>query len=465
MRPGCEHRRSQITDSRFHGAGYAVEHTRTIFCDSCRLYRWLEVEAALALAQADCGVIPEEAARQIASAARRSVIDEDRVERGIIESGHSLIALIAHLEEASGAPANGFVHYGATTQDIQDTAQALEMAEVLEIAEALLADVLTQLMGLAEANVDQPMLGRTHSVAALPITFGLKVAGWIDELLRQLERIQAMRPRVLVGQLFGGTGTMAALGPPALQVLERFCERLGLGVPRCGWHVARDRVAEFVSSLASLTTSLARVSNEIYTLARYEFGELVLRYPSKAVGSSTMPHKKNPEGCEQIVALARLTRVQVPLSLDAMIQGHERDYRGTRLEWAAVADVSHYSVAALSLMCETLRMIEVDGPRMCANLDRQHEAVCREAVMMRLADQVGKQSAYDLVAEASRQAERAGISLRDQLVGSDEVVAALGERSEIDRLLDPALYLGRSRALVARVVDACRAALASASPS
>src|SRR5688500_18549788 len=203
----CLHERSQIADSYFHSGGYSTEESRRIFCDVCRMQRWLEIEAALALSQSDLGMIPEDVAHRIAQHARIELIDLEEVRRGIAETGHSLVPLLRGLERSCGGYAGQFVHHGATTQDIQDTGMSLEMRDVLERVDHDLSRLMAGLGAIAREHRDQVMMGRTHAQPALPTTFGLKVAGWIDELLRHRERIAEARPRVLVAQLFGGVGT------------------------------------------------------------------------------------------------------------------------------------------------------------------------------------------------------------------------------------------------------------------
>ncbi len=294
----CKHEHSHIVDSKTHGGGYAGPVSRRIFCSHCRLQRWLDVEAALALAQADVGVIPPEAALEIAKAARLSAVDLQQIADGVASTGHSLMPLLGALQRNCSPSAREYVHFGATTQDIQDTAQSLEMRDVLDETERALDILLDRLSVLASGTRNALMVARTHSIPALPTTFGLKVAGWIDELLRHRERLGEARKRILVVQLFGGVGTMAAFGDEAMLLLESFARRLSLDVPLAGWHVSRDRVTEFVSTLAMVTASLARIADEIRTLNRWEIGELEVGWTQQQIGSSTMPHKRNPEGCE-----------------------------------------------------------------------------------------------------------------------------------------------------------------------
>ncbi len=467
---GCPHERAHITDSRFHGHNYTTPRSREIFCDRCRLQRWLSVEAALSLSQADVGLIPHAAAEEISRCSRVEHIDPDEVREDMLHTRHSLVALIRALERACAGGAGEYVHYGATTQDIQDTAQVLEMRDVLDAVDEEVGGVVARLTELARAHRDTPMVGRTHAQPALPTSFGLKVAGWLDELLRHDERLRPMRPRVTVAQLFGGVGTMAGFGGLGPQLLRRFAARLDLGVPAVAWHVARDRVAEFATTLATLAGTLARVADEVRTLSRPEFGELEEGWYPGRVGSSTMPHKRNPETSEQVVVLARLARTNAGLAMEAQQQEHERDSRGLRLEWAAVADVSHYTLAALTTVRGLLDRLVVHRDVMTAGTREAADSICTEALMLALAPHLGKQSAYAVVYELCNTAREHGRPLRSLAPESDAVTAHLGP-DELDRVLDPARQLDTARQLVDEVADTAdrwlaeRGAGASAGPA
>ncbi len=447
----CLHEHSHILDSKVHGGGYAGPISRKIFCTHCRLQRWLDVEAALAMAQADAHIIPRPAALEIARAAKLSAIDHHQVAAGVAATGHSLMPLLSALQANCSPGAREYVHYGATTQDIQDTAQSLEMRDVLDAMDQALDTLLQKLTVLAGAHRNSLMVARTHSIPALPTTFALKVAGWIDELLRHRERLREVRQRVLVAQLFGGVGTMAAFGTGAMALLKGFARRLSLEVPLAGWHASRDRVAEFVSTLAMTTASLARVADEIRTLNRWEIGEVEVGWTAQQIGSSTMPHKRNPEGCEQVVVLARLAKAQVGLALDAMILEHERDYRGTRLEWCAVADVSHYALMALTLVTETISGLTVNDDRMAGNARAFAEAICTEALTFEMAKKLGKSSAYEIIFDISQACQRDRIPIR-AAIESDPRVSAVLDQATLARLFEPRSHLGMSEKIVDNVL-------------
>jgi adenylosuccinate lyase len=463
-RLNCAHDRSHIVDSRFHGGGYASNVSRRIFCDVCRLQRWLDIEVTLVQCQAELGMVPAESAARIAKLARIDLLDLDEIRDGVQRTGHSLVPLLNAFERVCGGFAGQFLHHGATTQDIQDTGMTLEMRDVLDAINTGVLSVLRRLGRLAAEHRDHIMMGRTHAQPALPMTFGLKVAGWIDELLRQRKRMEESRARILVVQLFGGVGTMAGFGPDGPRLVEKFARKLGLGVPALGWHVSRDRVAEYVTNLAMLTATLARIADEVRTLGRPEFQELEEHWETVQIGSSTMPHKRNPEKCEQVVVLARLARAQVGLSLEAMILEHERDYRGTRLEWPAVADVSHYTLTALDLLGGIVGGLRIHAERMAGTTNQGAEAACTEAMMLGLGALVGKQRAFKLVHTLSQKAQDRKVSLVEIAKQTPEIASLMDERT-LGQIFDPAAHLGSSGVLTDGVLAELERVVATRRPS
>lgn len=455
----CAHERGHITDSMFYGDRYATPASREIFCDVCRHQRWLDVEAALAAAQGELGMIPAEAAAGIVAAARIELLDLAAVRDGINRSGHSLVGLLRVFQAACPDGTGEFVHLGATTQDIQDTGQALEIRDVLDEMDVLVRRAVTRISTLAEDHAATIALGRTHAQPALPIGFGLKPAGWLDELLRHAERLAELRPRVVVAQLAGGAGTMAGFGSQGLELLDRFAHRLGLGVPALGWHVARDRVAEFASAMAMLAGTAARIAEEVRVLSRPEFAEVSEAWYHGKVGSSTMPHKRNPERCEQVVVMARLAAAQAGLALTGMVGDHERDSRSLRIEWACVPDVSHYALSAMTIITEVLDGLTVHDDRCRQNVRRVADQVASERLMLALGRHLGKQTAHERVYELSQDAHDRDVPLRE-LLAADSELSGLLAPEETALIFEPAGYLGASVELTHRTVGAARKWLA-----
>ncbi|GAB2330318.1 adenylosuccinate lyase family protein [Streptomyces griseoincarnatus] len=451
----CRHARGHITDSSFLGDRYATAASRRIFCDVCRVQRWLDVEAALALTQGEMGMIPAAAAADIAAAARVDRIDLDTVREETQRSGHSLIGLLRALQQACPGESGEYIHFGATTQDIQDTGQVLEMRDAMDELDTALRHILTLLCDIAEEHAETVALGRTHARPALPMSFGLKVAAWADEMCRNAERLAEARPRLLVAQLFGGAGTMAGFGGRGQELLERFAERCGLYVPNLGWHVARDRIVEYTCLFGTVAGTAARIADEIRTLSRPEFGEVEEAWRYGKVGSSTMPHKRNPERCEQVVVMAKLAAGQVPLALAGMAGDHERDSRALRVEWACLPDVTHYTLAACQILTEILQGLTVHVPRLRANVQIAADQVASERLMFALAEFLGKQTAHERVYALSQTAYQERRPMKELLAEEPDLARLLDEKT-VEEIFEPAQYLGDSVALTRRGVASVR---------
>lgn len=446
--------RSHITDSRFYGQGYGTSESRQIFCDLRRMQRWLDIEVVLAKCQAELGIIPPEVIPPLTESASIEKIDLQAVKKGIMSTGHSLVPLLKEWQKVIGGNAGQYIHFGATTQDIQDTGQSLELRDVILIVERDLSEILKTLTTLTEEYRDVVMIGRTHGQHALPTTLGLKIASWLDETFRNYNRLQACKENLLVSQLFGGVGTMAALSGKAVSILNMFSARLGLHPPMLSWHSCRDRVAEFTSLMAMVSGGLARMSNEIYQLARDEIGELKEPFTPGQVGSTTMPHKQNPELCEQVVVLAKLVKANALTGFDTLINEHERDYRCVRLEWAAVAEASMNTCAALSFMKKILNGLTVNRARIKENLDRSAVMVSTEALMFLLAKKIGKQTAHDLIYLASIKCKNPS-QLLDEILNFPEVSSHFA-KDDLEVAVDPSSNTGLGNELIERLTSQTR---------
>jgi adenylosuccinate lyase len=447
----CTQARSHITDSRFFHGGYTTAEARRVFCDLRRLQRWLEVEAALVASQAELGAIPASAAQELRETARLDLLDHEAIIRDIRDTGHSLIPLLNAWQNITSPEARQYIHFGATTQDIQDTAQSLEIKEILTIIARDTDLIIDHLAGLARKYRELVTIARTHGQQALPITLGAKIAVWLDEMTRNAGRLQSCRERVPTSQLFGGVGTMAAFGDQGIELLNRFSSRLGLTAPLCSWHTARDRLAEMLSTMAILAGTLGKIANEICQLARDEVREIEEPFHMGKIGSTTMPHKRNPELCEQVVVLARLVKNNASLGFEALINEHERDYRAIRLEWVAVTDTSLYVCGALSLMNAILKNLIVHEERIGQNVDSAASLIATEALMFRLAEQMGKQPAHQLLYEVSMEARGTGRPLIELLAARPEV-AGIFTQAALQKATDPRLHIGLALQLTDRVV-------------
>jgi adenylosuccinate lyase len=443
--------RSHIIDSEVYGAAFASSEVAAIFTDERRVQRWLDVEAALAQAQAELGLIPAPAATEITRQARVERIDLRALGAGISQTGHSLVPALRALAAACEGTAGEYVHYGATTQDVIDTGMVLQAKEAWAVLLRDLRAIRAALAGHARRHARTVMAGRTHGQQALPTTFGFKVAVWVDEIDRQLARCAEAAPRLFVGNITGAVGTMAGFGPRGREVQARTLARLGLGVPRIAWHSARDRVVELGYLLVQIAGTLGKIANEVYNLQRSELDELREPFHVGKVGSSTMPHKQNPSTAELVVALSRLVRgLLVPLT-DTLWHEHERDAGAWRLEWAALPEALIYTGAILAHMVRVVGGLQVREAQMAKNLERLGGLLLSERVMLALGERIGKQTAHEVVYEVAVDAERRGVAFKQALLADARVAPHL-DGAAIDALLDPRAYVGLAAELVADVV-------------
>src|SRR5881394_1064828 len=429
-----------------------------------RWQAWLDVEVALAKAQAELGIIPNEAAAAIAGAARIELLDRARIDEGFARTGHTLVPLVWELGRVVGEPHGGWVHWGATTQNITQTGDLLVLRQAHHIFLKLIADALLAAADLAERGADMPIPGRTHGQHAVPATFGYKVAVWIDELMRHVERLRQAAPRLFVAMLGGGAGTYASLGaqgPPVQQGIGRI---LGFGSMTVPSRALGDHLAENICVLGLLAATCGKIGREVYTLMKTEFGEVEEPVPPGTVGSSTMPQKRNPKLCQDIIAAAAEIRSLVPLALEAMTTEHEADRTTSLMMDSAESRACIATGDILSRLAEILRGLRLDPERMRQNLDLGGGLIMAEAVMLNLGQTIGRQHAHDVVYDAAQAAFVEGKSFSDLLAADPRVTAHLSVQ-QIEALLDPAGYTGlcaemardaaaRARTLAGEISDA-----------
>ena len=446
-----------ILNSAIFADMFGTPAMRAVFSDLAFLARCAEVEAALARSQARLGIIPVEAASAITKAAAAIAetprsLDLARLKRETETVGYPILPLVRQLADRAGE-AGRWLHWGATTQDIMDTAVALQIRAGLDLIEADLAATRGHLADLARRHRDTPMAGRTHLQHALPITFGYKAAIWLSALDRHAARLSELRPRVLLAQFGGAAGTLASLGEGAQTVRSRteLARELGLGDPPITWHVARDGIAETVQFLALLAGSLGKIAFDVMLMSATEFGEAAEPFVAGRGSSSTMPQKRNPISCELILAAAKVLRQQAGLVLDAMITDFERATGPWHVEWVAVPEAFGYAAGALHQSRFLLGGLIVDPVRMARNLGMTHGLIVAEAVMMGLAPVTGRNEAHDLVYDACRVAIETDRPLLDVLLETPAVAAPLGPE-KLHALTDPANYLGAAPAMVDRLL-------------
>jgi 3-carboxy-cis,cis-muconate cycloisomerase len=444
---------STVFDSALFRDMFGTAEMRAVFSDEALVGRYLETEAALARAQARAGVVPQSAADAIHAAAQAVVIDFDKLRRETEIVGYPILPLVHQLSEAAGE-AGRYVHWGATTQDIMDTANVLQLRSALDIVERDLKELRDCLADLARKYRDTPMAGRTHLQQALPITFGYKAAVWLSSIDRHIERVEQALPRILVGEFAGAAGTLASIGEGGLEIQKFFCEELGLGQPSMTWHVARDGIAEAVTLLGLITGTLGKIATDIMMMSATEFGEVSEPFVPGRGASSTMPQKRNPISSELMLAAAKAVRQHVATMLDGMIHDFERATGPWHLEWVSLPESFLLTASSLANARFMLAGLVVHERRMRENLDLTHGLIVAEAVMMAAAPKLGRQQAHDVVYEACRKAIEGGGQLADILADMPQIIDALGSVEAIRHHCDPANYLGLSGQLVDRVLAA-----------
>ena len=435
---------------------WSTDELRAIFNDHNRVQKWLDFEAAFAIEQGELGIIPKAAAADIAANARISKIDIDAVAAEIRRIKHPLVPAVKAVQKLCRGDHGEYIHFGPTTQDVLDTAVMLQIKEAHAIYLRDMKAIGRALVKLCEAHRDTPMVGRSHGVQALPITFGHKAAIWLSEMGRHYERMRQLEPRVFVGGMVGAVGTQASFGPKAKELEIRVMKRLGLGVADINWQPARDRFAEYVNALGLISSTLAKIANEIIILEHTEIGELYEPFSAGKVGSATMPHKRNPSSCEAVVGASRALRYNVPYMLESMLIEHERDGSAWRGEWKAIPESCLIMGGMLAIMKYVLEGLHVDAKQMRDNLDRLGGFLLSERVMFVLSDKVGKQTAHDLVYEISMHGIENNVSFEAALMQNAQVKAALSV-AELKAALDPTTYVGRAPEIVDEVVAAQRA--------
>jgi len=435
---------------------WSTDELRAIFSDAARVQKWYDFEAALALEQAELGIIPKAAAQEIAAKAKIGNVDIEAIAAEIRRIKHPLVPALKAVEKLCKDGAGEFIHFGPTTQDVLDTAVVLQIKEAHAIYLRDMKAIGRALARLAETHKATPMAGRSHGVQALPITFGHKAAIWLSEMGRNHERLRQLEPRVFVGGMVGAVGTQASYGPKARELERRLMKRLGLGVADINWQPARDRFAEYVCVLGLIGATLGKIANQIYVLEHNEIDELLEPFSEGKVGSSTMPHKRNPSTCEAVMGVSRAIKYNVALMMESMVIDHERDGAAWRAEWRALPEACLMAGGMLATMKYVLAGLVVNVDKMRSNLDLLGGFLLSERVMFVLSGKVGKQTAHELVYEISMHGLEHGISFDKALLADKRVRDAISEQ-ELRAALDPTTYVGRAPEIVDEVLAQVKA--------
>ncbi|WP_137807071.1 3-carboxy-cis,cis-muconate cycloisomerase [Pseudomonas sp. G(2018)] len=445
---------NQRPGNQLFDAYFTARDMRDVFCDQGRVQAMLDFEAALARAEARVGLIPQTAVAPIEAACQAGHFDFAALGEAIASAGNSAIPLVKALGKqiaTQDAEAERYVHLGATSQDVMDSGLVLQLRRALELIDSDLAQLGQTLATQAQRYVATPLAGRTWLQHATPVTLGMKIAGWLGAVTRSRQRLQDLKPRLLVLQFGGASGTLAALGEQAMPIAQALAEELQLGLPDQPWHTQRDRLVEFGSVLGLIAGSLGKLGRDISLLMQTEAGEVFEPSAPGKGGSSTMPHKRNPVGAAVLIGAA--TRVPGLLStlFSAMPQEHERSLGLWHAEWETLPEICCLVSGSLKQALLVTQGLEVDAGRMVRNLDLTQGLVLAEAVSIVLAQRVGRDAAHHLLEQCCKRAVAEQRHLRAVLGDEPQVTAELSAE-ELDHLLDPAHYLGQARTWVERAV-------------
>ena len=442
-------------DSKILGPLFNDAEVAAILDDHAFLRAMLEVEGALARVEANLGIIPSSAGDRISEICRHLEPDPQKIGQGTQRDGVPVIALVKAIRDATGKDADAYVHWGATTQDIVDTAMVLQIRSALKVMEPRLAAISVHLANLADRHRQTVMAGRTHGQQALPVSFGLKVAGWLAPLVRHQKRLDVIRADLLQLQFGGAAGTLAALGDDGLAVMQGLSEALRLSMPLIPWHSQRAGFVEFAGWLSLLSGSLAKMAQDIILLAQNEVGEVMESGAQDRGGSSSMPQKRNPIVSELVIAAARTNAALLSAIHNAMIQEHERATHGWQVEWLTLSQMIALTGGALKNALFLAKNLGVNETRMRENLKRSNYMVLAEAAVQALSKEIARTEAYDLVKQACRVAvaeNRSLIEIVKQRLGR------MAPQNNIDweALAQPENYLGQSQQFIDRVLEQVR---------
>lgn len=428
-----------------------------IWDDVSTLQSWLTVEAALAQAQAGLGLIPADAARTIAAKALAPAFDLARLSRDIAHAQHPFIPVLRQYEEMCGEPAAGFIHWGATTQNIFDTAASLQMLRTHRLLADFLDAAIGALGGLAQEHRNTVQAGRTHGQHALPMTFGFKVAGWLDELDRSRNRLNERLAPSFVASLGGAIGTDAAMGGKGREVEASLAKHLGLQPAGLSMRSSYDRVSDYVSALGLLAGTAQKIAQDVVFMQRTEIGEVEEAFHLGKVGSSTMAQKRNPSTALLLTSLARMLRSRVPAALEAMVRMDEGDSSATNVTDVLLPEIAILAVSVSDTLSRLVRGLVVHPEAMRSNLGLTNGLIASEAVMMRLTAWMGRHEAHHLLYEAAQRSINEKIPFLDAI----RQHPALANRSlpaDFSRSLDPGAYVGSSAELASATVARLAAA-------
>lgn len=436
----------------------SIADIQKLFVQRSQWQCWLEIEAALAETQAALGMIPASAAAEITRKASFEHIDAAALAADMARTRAPVASLVRALAQACEGDAGGYVHWGATTQNVMQTARTLLMRRAHEAFMTALGDVLLKLADLADAGADMLVAGRTNFRQGLPITFGFKVAAWIEEFLRHQQRFTEAESRVFASLWGGALGAMHAFGEQGAELNRRLSARLGLTPLAVPSRAGTDYIAEYVLLLALFSATCSKIARELYMLMADEIGEVYEIQGDEVVGSSTMPNKVNPKAAVEVIALAARLRVMAPLALEAMQPTHEGDAANNQMLYALIDQSCPLAYELVCTMDALLGCLGLAPGNMRRNMAASGQAIAAENAMMVLAPALGRTQAYERVKHAIAEAAQRGAPLADLLLG-DATVAGAVDEAALRAALDPAAYTGRSAEMAHTMANAARRAV------
>ena len=445
-----------IIDSRIFGDMFSDAAMRQVWSDENRTAKYLDIERALARVQGELGIIAKEAAEEIVRNCTPGTIDWVRLKARTEQIGYPIIAIVNHINAQCRDQLGEYCHWGATTQDITDTAAVLQIREGLALVEQDLAEISAALAALAKKHRDTPVIGRSNLQQATPITFGYKMASILAGIERHRERLAQLKPRVLVGEFGGASGTLSSLAHGAMETQAGLMKELGLGQPLISWHTVRDNFAEVGAFLALVGGSLGKIAMDVKLMMQTEVAEVFEPFAPGRGSSSTMPQKRNPISCLYIHANISVVRQLSASLMDAMVADHERSTGPWEIEWVALPEIFCLMSGALKQTKFILAGLEVDAVQMRRNIDLTHGLVMSEAVMMGLGPHMGREYAHDLVYDICREAVTQKRPLIELLAAHPEIARHV-TRGQLEGFCEPSNHLGQPGVMVDRVLAARKA--------
>jgi 3-carboxy-cis,cis-muconate cycloisomerase len=442
---------ASIIDSSIFQGIFSTDAMREVWSDENRTRKYIDVERALAIVQGRLGLIPQEASDEIVSHCHLEQIDMTRLRQQTERIGYPILGVVTQINQLCRDKLGEYVHWGATTQDITDTATVLQIREALVLVDDELAAIAQALAKLAREHRLTPVIGRSNLQQAIPVTFGYKMAGILSAVLRHRERLAQLRERVLVGEFAGAAGTLASLQTGAMETQAGLCAELGLGQPVIAWHTIRDNIAEVGAVLGLIGGTLGKISMDVKLMMQTEVGEVFEPYHHGRGSSSTMPQKRNPISSCYIHAAISVVRQHAAALMDAMVADHERSTGPWEIEWISLPESFCLMAGALRQTRDMLQGLEVDAQAMRRNIDLTHGLVMSEAVMMGLGPYIGREYAHDLVYDICRDALKQRRPLLDLLCENAQIMKHVN-REQLAAMCDPANYLGQSGMMVDRVL-------------